>query len=85
MKPRLIEVIYLNAGALPLIWSRPLPAGEGSDMLKYILAAFVVPKSRLEPVSCTLLKASRNMALCASYRLRRKSMVSLTFLSDICL
>lgn len=32
-------------------------------MLKYIFAAFVVPKSRLEPVSYTLLKASRNIAL----------------------
>ena len=40
-----------------------LSFGDGSDMLKYIFAAFVVPKSRLEPVFCTLLKASRNMAL----------------------
>ena len=29
-------------------------------MLKYIFAAFVVPKSRLDPVSCTLLKTSRD-------------------------
>ena len=35
--------------------------GPGSDIEKYILAAFVVPKSRLEPEFCTLLKASRNI------------------------
>ena len=34
----------------------------GSDMEKYILAAFVVPKSLFEPEFCTLLKASRNGA-----------------------
>lgn len=38
-------------------------SGDGLDMLKYIVAAFVVPKSRFEPDCCTLLKASRNMAL----------------------
>ena len=51
--------------------------GEGFDMLKYIFAAFVVPKSWLDPVSCTLLNASRNMALCASSRFSRKSIVDL--------
>ena len=37
--------------------------GPGLDREKYILAAFVVPKSRLEPLSCTSLKASRNIWL----------------------
>ena len=40
--------------------------GPGSDMEKYIFAALVVPKSRLEPEFCTLLKASRNIWLWAS-------------------
>ncbi len=35
--------------------------GPGSDIEKYIFAAFVVPKSLLEPLFCTLLKASRNI------------------------
>lgn len=35
--------------------------GPGSDMEKYMRAALVVPKSRLEPEFCTLLKASRNI------------------------
>jgi len=38
--------------------------GPGSDIEKYILAAFVVPKSRLEPEFCTLLNAYRNIWLC---------------------
>ena len=40
------------------IESERLFSGEGSERLKYIFAAFVVPKSRLEPLFCTLLKAS---------------------------
>ena len=35
--------------------------GPGSDMEKYIFAAFVVPKSLFELEFCTLLKASRNI------------------------
>ena len=35
--------------------------GPGSDIEKYIFAALVVPKSRLDPEFCTLLKASRNI------------------------
>lgn len=69
--------------AVPLLYLKNYCCGDGSDMLKYILAAFVVPKSRFEPVLCTLLKASLNIALCASSQLRRKSMVSFTFLSLI--
>ena len=50
---------HLNAGA----WVSPVAKafGPGSDIEKYIFAALVVPKSRLEPVFCTLLKASRNI------------------------
>ena len=76
---------YSNDGFFPSTFDSGESIGDGSDILKYILAAFVVPKSRLEPVFCTLLKASRNIALCASSRFKRKSMVSLTFLSLICL
>ena len=51
--------IYLKDGA------RVSPVanvfGPGFDIEKYIFAALVVPKSRFEPVSCTLLKASRNI------------------------
>ena len=54
---------YWKEGGVTSVLGKGEPAGEGSDRLKYILAAFVVPKSRLEPVFCTLLKASRNMAL----------------------
>ena len=52
-------LIYLNDGA----WVSPVANvfGPGFDMEKYIFAALVVPKSRFEPVSCTLLKASRNI------------------------
>lgn len=39
------------------------PAGDGVDRSKYIFESEVTPKSLLDPVSCTLLKASRNMAL----------------------
>ena len=41
--------IYLKDGA----WVSPVAnvSGPGFDMEKYILAALVVPKSRLEPVS----------------------------------
>ena len=35
--------------------------GPGLESEKYIFAALVVPKSRFDPVSCTLLKASRNI------------------------
>ena len=55
-------IIYLKAGALTSAFEKLL-FGDGSDILKYILAALVVPKSLLEPEFCTLLKASRNMAL----------------------
>ena len=34
---------------------------QQKEIEKYIFAALVVPKSRLEPVFCTLLKASRNI------------------------
>ena len=50
---------YLNAGAC--VSSVAKAFGPGSDMEKYIFAALVVPKSRFEPVFCTLLKASRNI------------------------
>ena len=50
---------HLNFGA----WVSPVANvfGPGFDSEKYIFAALVVPKSRLDPVSCTLLKASRNI------------------------
>ena len=73
--------IYLKDGACVSLLAKVLEPGLESE--KYIFAALVVPKSRFEPVSCTLLKASRNIWLWASSRLRRKSMVSLTFLSSI--
>ena len=50
---------HLNAGAW--VSSAAKALGPGFDIEKYILAALVVPKSRLEPVSCTRLKASRNI------------------------
>lgn len=37
--------IYLKETGLPSILPNPLFAGDGSDILKYIFAAFVVPKS----------------------------------------
>ena len=60
-------------------------AGDGVERSKYILESSVTPKSWFDPVSWILLNASRKSALCASSRLSRKSMVSLTFLSSICL
>ncbi len=37
--------IYLKETGLPSTLPKPLFAGEGSDILKYIFAALVVPKS----------------------------------------
>ena len=37
--------VYLKDTGLPSTLFNALSAGEGSDMLKYIFAAFVVPKS----------------------------------------
>ena len=39
-----------------MVFGNDVFGGDGSERLKYILAAFVVPKSRLEPVFWTLLK-----------------------------
>ena len=50
---------YLNDGACVSPLANAF--GPGSDMEKYTFAAFVVPKSLLEPLFCTLLKASRNI------------------------
>jgi len=43
-------LFHLNAGGVTLVSANFESSGEGSDMLKYILAALVVPKSRFEPV-----------------------------------
>ena len=40
-----------NDGGVTFVLGNGLSAGDGSDILKYIFAAFVVPKSRFEPVS----------------------------------
>ncbi len=40
--------VHLNAGAWVSLFANVL--GPGSDIEKYIFAAFVVPKSRFEPV-----------------------------------
>ena len=50
---------FLNSGADTLFPAKVF--GPGFDREKYIFAAFVVPKSRLEPLSWTSLKASRNI------------------------
>ena len=68
---------FANLGAFT--WFPAKVLGPGLDREKYIFAALVVPKSRLEPLSCTSLKASRNIWLWASPRFSRKSMVSRTF------
>ena len=49
---------YSNDGGLTGAEGNGVSVGDGSDILKYIFAAFVVPKSRLDPVRCTLLNAS---------------------------
>ena len=59
-------------GGLTSVFGNTLSEGDGEDRSAYIFATSVVPKSRLEPVSCTLLKASRNIALCASSRFKKK-------------
>lgn len=41
----------LNEGGFTSTFGKSVPAGEGVDISKYSLAASVVPKSRLEPVS----------------------------------
>ena len=46
---------------------------------KYRRLSRVTPKLTLDPVSRTLLKASRNRALCASSRLSRKSIDDTSF------
>ena len=55
----LLRCYLLKEGAVVSLFAKAL--GPGSDIEKYIRAAFVVPKSLLEPLFCTLLKASRNI------------------------
>ena len=50
---------YEKEGGVTLLPAKAL--GPGLDIEKYIRAAFVVPKSSLDPVSWTALKASRNI------------------------
>lgn len=59
--------------------------GPGLDKSKYNLESSVTPKSLFEPVSLILFNASLNKALWASSLLSKKSIVSLTYLSSICL
>ena len=54
-------IYFANLGAVTSFPAKAL--GPGLDSEKYIFAALVVPKSRLEPLSCTSLKASRNIWL----------------------
>ena len=49
-----------DGGRTSVFWNRVL-AGEGSDILKYILAAFVVPKSWLEPIWINVNKVDKKM------------------------
>ena len=56
------RAFYWKEGGVNLVSRKPF-SGEGLDILKYILAAFVVPKSWLESVSYTRLNASWNIAL----------------------
>lgn len=53
---------YLKDGGVTFV-SGNVELPDGSDIEKYIFAAFVVPKSLFEPLFCTLLNASRNIAL----------------------
>ena len=52
----LLRCYLLKEGAVVSLFAKAL--GPESDIEKYIRAAFVVPKSLLEPLFCTLLKAS---------------------------
>lgn len=56
------ELGGLKTGGSALV-SPKAPDGEGVERSKYILESFVTPKSWLDPVSWTLLNASRNIAL----------------------
>lgn len=45
-----VSTVYWKDGGVTFVFGK-IESGEGLDMLKYIFAAFVVPKSRFEPVS----------------------------------
>jgi hypothetical protein len=54
---------YEKLGGLTFVFFIIASLPDGVERLKYNVESFVTPKSLLEPVSWTLLKASRNSAL----------------------